>query len=147
MSKLILYDNRTEESKRSLYNKLKELEPAEYVIEIKKNKPVRAIAHNKYYRVVLKYIAVASGEYDEDRLHELMKLKFNYEVVNTPRGGAYIIPGSTSKLSTEEFADFVSKVKMWAKDEYGVIIPERQDVDYLRWMEINNTYNKTFSGY
>lgn len=143
--KVFLYDNREEKSKRDFYEKLKALEPGEYVVDIQKNHTGRSINQNRYYRMVLKIIATASGEYDEDRLHELMKKKFNGYVMTT-KNGPELVGDTTSRLNVPEFIEYVKRVKMWAKDEYGIVIPEKEDADYKMWMDIQNEYRNTFRG-
>lgn len=153
MSKLILYDNRSDEGKHKLWNSLKALPEGEYIVEIKKNRPVRSLNANKYYHAVLNIICTQSGQgtgdkkFDHDQLHEILKKKFNGEVINFPKGGSEIVGKSTSDLDTKEFAVYMNRVKNWAREEFDIIIPEHGDVDHIKWMEYENDYNRTFSGY
>jgi hypothetical protein len=151
--KYILYDNRTEEGKKALYKKLKDLPEGEYVIEVKQNRPNRSINANKYYHAVLNIICTETGQgtgdknFDHEQLHEILKRKFNSETIIFPKGGTEIVGKSTSDLDSKEFTIYVNRVKQWAKDEFGIDIPEPEDVTYKRWMEFENNYNKTFSGF
>lgn len=151
--KHILYDNRTEEGKRDLYKKLKELPDGEYVIEVKKNKAIRSMTANAYYHVVLNIICTSTGQgtgdknFDHDQLHEILKRKFNSDTFHLPKGGVEVVGKSTSEMDTTEFASYINRVKQWAKEEFGIIVPEREDLDYKKWMEIDNEYNKTYSGF
>jgi hypothetical protein len=144
--KYFLYDNRSEDSKRNLYNELKKLEEGEYVILVKKNRPVRSLSANKYYHAVLKIIGIETG-HTHDQLHEICKRKFNAEMIALPKGGTEVYGKSTSDMDTKEFAGYVNRVKQWAQDEFNIIIPELKDLDYRKWMEIENVYDENNSGF
>lgn len=118
----------------------------DYAIVIKQNRPVRSLSSNKYYHAVLNIIAIHTG-HDHDFLHDEMKRKFNSETVFFPKSGTVIKPKSTADLDTKEFGAFVNRVKLWAMDEFSIVIPEPEDVTYQRWMEIQNEYSRAFSGY
>jgi hypothetical protein len=143
--KAFLYDNREEQSKRDFYEKLKALEPGEYVVSIKKNRPARSLNANKYYHAVLNIISIDTG-HTHEQLHEICKRKFNSEVIYLPKGGSEIFGQSTSKLDVQEFASYVNRVKQWAIDEFNIVIPEQKDVDLKRWMDIQNTYDDNNRG-
>lgn len=115
-----------------------------YLIEIKKNYPARSLSHLRYYRACLKIVAVATGNYDEDQLHEFCKRKFNGKLEFLPGGEAMMIGKSTSNMQSEEFSRFVGLCKAWFRDEFGVIIPEKKDLDYQKWLDIENSYNNAF---
>lgn len=151
--KHFLYDNRDEASKRKFYEKLKELLPAEYVVSIKQNRAVRSLSANKYYHAILNIICLSSGQgtgdmsFDHDQLHEILKKKFNGSLIHFPKGGTEVVGNSTADLDTKEFAAYINRVKLWAKDEFEIIIPDLKDMDYKKWMDIDNAYNKTYSGW
>lgn len=146
MRKILLYRAGDPKSHKELGDKLRELKDGDYIIDIKKKKNIRSISHNSYYWVVLNIISISTGEYDRDRLHEVCKKKFNGEMVMFPKSGSELIGKTTSDLDSAEFGAYVARVKQWAKDEFDIIIPEREDVDYQRWMEIENSYNENFQG-
>jgi len=136
-----------------LHSLWKENEGVEFLITVKKNKSVRSLSQNSYYWVILDLIAIHSGQgtgdknFDRDELHDLLTKKFLGKIKQLPKGGAEIISGKTSTLDTKEFTDYLNRVKLWARDEWNLNIPEPKDVTYQRWMEIENSYNETFSGY
>ena len=39
---------------------------------------------------------------------------------------------STTRLNTAQFTDYIEKIKRWASKEYGIVLPEAEDiwVDY-----------------
>lgn len=140
--KIFIYkgaDSKLMEKSRAIF---KELDPeTEYVVTVKKNKPVRSINANRYYRAILKIIGIHTGE-TEDRLHMLFKIMFNFEEFTLPNGDVRRIPATTSNLDTSEFSKYISQVKQWAIDEWQIYFPERNDVDYMREMDIENQYDK-----
>jgi hypothetical protein len=134
-----LYDNRSEESKKKLYAVLKDLQPGEYIYEIKKNSPIRSNQHNRYYRVVLKAVAAYSG-HTEDQLHEYYKKRYNgIEILGETIGD------STSNLDSAEFSIYIKKVKEHAKEFFACKFAEPQDKDYSLWEQMTkNAYNAMF---
>ena len=125
---------------------IKSLQPGDYLITIKKNRPIRSMSANKYYHVILNLIGIHTG-HTHEQLHDICKKKFNYEVINLPKSGSEIHGMSTANLDTKEFAAYVNRVKQWAMDEFNIIIPEAKDVDYAKWMAIENEYDKVQSGF
>lgn len=144
--KIILYTANDEASHKALGAELRKLPDGEYCIEVKKNRPIRSMKANKYYFAILKIIGTATGHTHEE-LHEIMKLKFNSDLIHFPKSGSQIIGKTTSDLDTAEFAAYINRVKKFSIEEFGLIIPEPKDLDYARWMEIENSYNRTFSGF
>lgn len=140
--KMFVYKSSDENLKakgRKIFN---ELNPdKEYLVTIKQNRPVRSMSHNRYYRLCLKIIGEHTGE-NEDRLHMLFKSMFNFEEVTLPNGDIRRIPATTSDLNTVEFHKYISQVKDFAKDYYGVSFPERHDVDRMTEMDIENRYDR-----
>jgi len=151
--RLFIYKAGDSESHRQLGDELRKLKEGEFVVSVKKNRPVRSLSANKYYHAILNIICIHSGQgtgdqnFDHDELHEILKKKFNSRIVRFSKGGSEIVGQSTSDLDTKEFASYVNQVKKWAKDEFGIGIPEPQDLDYHKWMAIENEYSRTFSGY
>lgn len=150
--RLFLYEAKNEKHHKELGAYLRSLEKGNYVVTVKHNRPIRSLSANKYYHFILNEICIHSGQgtgdqnFDHAELHEILKKKFNSRIVKL-KSGSEIVGQSTSDLDSKEFTDYVNKVTMWAKDEFGIIIPEAKDVDYLRWMENENRYTQTFSGY
>lgn len=143
--KTVILKTDDEDSKRKLYNVLKELKPGSYVVEIKKNRNVRSLSANRYYHAILN-IACMELDITHENMHEAMKYKFNSTVVFFPKGGSQCIGNTTSDLDTKEFTAFVNRVKQYLQDDLGIIIPEAKDIDYGRWIEIQNSYDDNFPG-
>jgi hypothetical protein len=141
MPKIFLYQAGDIQSHKDLGRKLQELKEGEYVIHIKKNRPIRSLSANRYYHLILNIIGIETGHTHEE-LHEALKLKFNAKIIHFPKGGSQVVGESTSNLDTKEFAAYINQVKNWALNEFGIVIPEAKDIDYQRWMEIENTYEE-----
>lgn len=146
--KVLLYirgnDDKGKASHRDIGKQLESLSDGQYVIEIKKKKHIRSLDQNRYYFAILKLAAIHTAEYDIDRLHEVCKKKFNGELIHFPKSPIERIGMSTANLDTAEFSGYVSRVKMWLRDEFGLTIPEKQDVNYQVWADIETNYEKIF---
>jgi hypothetical protein len=143
--RIFTYTRGDAESHKQLGKKLQELPEGNYVVTIKKNRPIRSLNANRYYHFMLNIIATYTGILHDD-LHEAMKYKFNSKVIFFPQGGSQCIGNSTASLDTAEFASFVNKVKNYAITEIGVTIPEAKDVDYQKWMDVENEHDMAFNG-
>lgn len=144
--KNFFYKPSDKQKHQELGNFLRQLPEAEYVVQVKKNRPIRSLSANAYYHLCLKIIAIQTG-HDTDELHETMKLKFNSVLINFPKGGSQIIGKSTKDLDTKEFGAYINRVKQWALDEFQIVIPNPKDLDYMKQIELENQYEKVFSGY
>lgn len=143
---ITLYTAGDANSHKQLGKKLSELKPGDYVIEVKRNRPIRSLSHNKYYFAILKLIATETGN-DVDRLHEIAKKKFNGEMVQLPKSGMEMVGKSTSDLDSKEFSTYINRVKQWAIDEFGVTVYDRENLTMEQLMDIDNRYEKVFSGF
>lgn len=89
----------------------------------------RSTSQNRYYRgIVVPMIAAAmtdslGEDVDEDEAHELLKRKFNLRMIETSNGSVKI-PGSTTRLNTVEFMEYVEKCRNWANEFFGLNIPD-----------------------
>jgi hypothetical protein len=125
--------------------RLRELSPGEYLVTVKRNRPIKSLGQTKYlFGVVYKTIAMETGM-DDEQLHELFKLKFNPQNVKLPNWSMVVLPGSIKDLDTQEMTSFITKVKHFAAEELNIHIPELKDVDYKLWMEINERHDKVFN--
>ena len=86
---------------------------------IRKPKTSRSTLQNSYYwSVVVELLANELG-YDKDEIHEILKYKF---LQSHAMGMPYI--KSTTKLSTGEFEEYLSKIKRWAAEFLHIVIPD-----------------------
>lgn len=89
----------------------------------------RSDPQNKYYwSVVVTKIADYMGERDTEEVHNYLKAHFNYKeiVVDEKR---FRVAKSTAKLNTDEFKEYLDKVKEFAAKEMGLYIPDPGEVD------------------
>ena len=86
---------------------------------IRKPKTKRSDLQNNYYwGVVIELLSKELG-YDKDEMHEILKYKF---LQSNAMGMPYI--KSTTKLSTGEFEEYLSKIKRWAAEFLHIVIPD-----------------------
>jgi hypothetical protein len=93
-------------------------------ITFREHKSKRSTNQNNYYfGVVCKILGDYFG-YTEDEMHEALKIHFLSK-------GACDVPtvGSTAKMNTAEFEDYLTKIKRWAASEYGVVIPDPNEIE------------------
>lgn len=129
-----------------LIEALQTLNPGEYVMEVKKKMPIRSLAANKYFRVLVKTVSIETG-HDEDEIVDMFKMACHYETVYYPSGKEDRIPKKSRDLNTAEFASYTNKFKQWVREEFPAIkFKDIRDTTYEDWMNINNRYEQTFSG-
>ena len=86
---------------------------------IRKPRTKRSDVQNSYYwGVVIELLSKELG-YDKDELHEILKYKF---LQSNAMGMPYV--KSTTKLSTGEFEEYLSKIKRWAAEFLHIVIPD-----------------------
>ena len=99
--------------------KLESLEGKDIVVSIDLYKEKRSLPQNAYYHtIVVKMISEHTGETPET-IHKEMKSMFLRE--SLPMGGIEI--KSTTKLKTNEFEEYLSKIRMWASSFLSLYIP------------------------
>jgi hypothetical protein len=89
---------------------------------IRKERKARSLNQNRYYfGVVVKILADFTG-YTPEETHDALRMKFLvvHGVIDTIQ--------STTELSTVEFEEYMAKIRQWASVEYGVGIPEPNEV-------------------
>ena len=110
----VVFDNRT-----AFDGYLTTLSGQRVEVIIRKPKTSRSTLQNSYYwSVVVELLANELG-YDKDELHEILKYKF---LQSNAMGMPYI--KSTTKLSTGEFEEYLSKIKRWAAEFLHIVIPD-----------------------
>ena len=91
---------------------------------IRKPKTKRSDLQNSYYfGVVVEMLANELG-YDKDEMHEILKYKF---LQSNAMGMPYV--KSTTKLSTGEFEDYLSKIKRWSAEFLHIVIPDPNEAE------------------
>lgn len=128
--KLFIRDRRTFDKQIAQLKESWELE-----ISVQRRRATRSIQSNRYYwSQVVGLVAQYTGE-SPDTIHDIYKAKFLPRVIQVPniRTGEVVaeftLGGSTRKLNTKEFSDYIRAIKEWAHDELNVIIPEAEPLD------------------
>lgn len=90
----------------------------------------RTDPQNRYYwGVVVKEIGIRLRDLGHDWLtdedvHDMMKLKFNYERIVSDAGEVLDMPKSTADITTTQFIEYTERVKQWAADFLEIYIPD-----------------------
>lgn len=155
--RIFFYTPSNPEDHKDLGKKLREL-PAtrkdkngndvriDYRVEVYEKKHVRSLKANAYYHVILNIIGIDTG-HTHEQLHEICKKKFNGDIIHLPKGGMEQVGKTTTNLDTAEFTAYVNRVKQWAQDEFGIVIPDASQLDERRVAEVQNVYDQNNSGY
>jgi len=95
-------------------------------ITIEPKKKKRSTAENNYmWGVVIPILAEYFG-YDNEEMHEALKMTF----LKVHSDGKPDTVKSTAKLSTTEMEDYLSSIRIWASRDYGVFIPEPNEIEW-----------------
>lgn len=135
----------------------------DYIITVKRNRPIRSLSANRYYHAIINIIAIDTG-HTHEQLHDYCKQHFApmesivFELKNMSEqqiadlvarklNPPETVIRSTKDMNSTEFATYINKIKMWAAERLGILIPEAKDIDYKKWLEIETEYEKVTSGF
>jgi hypothetical protein len=99
-------------------------------IEIMEHRPRRTDRQNRYYwpcfvQPFAEFLNEQGEQIDDEAAHELIKAKFlRKSIINKKTGEIMEYVGSTTKLNTREFNEFLDQVAYWLADMFGIIVPE-----------------------
>ncbi len=118
-------DRDDQRQRRILAAAIKHLPDGPYELEIRPFEETRRSRANRYYfGVVLKMMAEEMGQSATD-VHEIEKLRHNSKVVTDPSNGEEVkIAQSTSKLTIQEFSDYLTAVMVDGAEFIGIVFPE-----------------------
>lgn len=98
-------------------------------IKLMKYQKKRSLSQNAFYHgaivpAVTQMFRDAGNYVDEDDTHTYLKLRVGKlsRVIVTPDGEVVKTLGSTAKLSTMEFENYLAMIRAWAA-EYGCVLP------------------------
>ena len=91
-------------------------------VRVEEYKSRRSSQANRYYWTVVGLISDHTG-YEKDELHDYFKKRFNPTTVALGED-AEVIGGSTRKLNTAQFYEYVERIRRFAVSELGVETPE-----------------------
>jgi len=103
------------------------------VITIELRKRIRSNSQNAYYwGVVIETLFNGFKEfgYSKDEIHEILKTKFNGVKEVNIGSETFLIPRTTTKMSTKEFTDYIESIQKWAA-ELNIDIPSPNEINYL----------------
>jgi hypothetical protein len=136
MQKLELYGSIDDEGALSIHNRQRLIEWARQhpgknvVIKFERKGSKRSSPQNRYYwGCCIKEITIRLRELgyqwisDED-VHNMMRLKFNYERIISDQGEALELPKTTTTLTKTQFAEYVDNIRMWAASFLSIDIPD-----------------------
>lgn len=148
MSRILLYRAKDEKSHKELGRKLWEIPEGDYVVKITKNKPIRSLGQNNYYHMVWGIYATHTGHYIDELKKEFYDKIGFFEVFTDKRGVSTKRYKSSSGLDETEMSALINQQLQWGRAEFPeVIIPRKEDATYLQWMQVQNDYDRTFSGW
>lgn len=135
MERLELYGHIDESGALHVHNRMRLQEWARQypgknvVIKFERKGSKRSNPQNAYYwSICVKEITLRLRELghtwiNDDAVHELLKLKFNYEQIVSEHGEVLELPKSTATLTKTQFAEYVEKIRMWSSDFLNLQIP------------------------
>lgn len=111
---------------RKLFDQLKD---GDYNIDITRLDK-RSNPQNRYYfglvvPMIQSGIEHLGTELTKGETHEFLKSRFNVqEVTNTDTGEMVSIPKSTTRLSKEQFSEYIGKIQQFAAEFLNIVIPD-----------------------
>lgn len=110
---------------------LKAMRNGDVIIRIERAKATRSSQQNRWYWGCVVHLVAEHTGYTPDEIHEIYKAKFIPKDLAILNGNGdvcdkFVIGGSTTQLSTEEFSSYCERIREWAADELNVIIPDPQ---------------------
>lgn len=116
-------------NRQALKRTLATWKDGEYIVRIERAHATRSLQANAFYwGVVVELLAEHTG-YTPDEIHEVLKAKFLPKRLAVCDGNGEIrdelvIGGTTTTLDNVEFSDYISRIRQWAVEDLGVVIPD-----------------------
>lgn len=99
-------------------------EEARIELILRKQAKKRTDPQNRYYWGVVVPMLSEHFGYTKEEMHEALKWQF----LKKPEANPPTV-GSTRKLSTEEFNNYIESIQVWAASEYSIVIPDPNEVE------------------
>ena len=111
-------------------NLLNELSLLNYPYEVRvfDEPKTRTLPQNKLYWKILEIISDHTGE-TKDYLHGMFGLMFLPKDEYVINGERYLLPVTTTRLSTKEFSEYIEQIRMEVS-ELGLILPYPDDFGF-----------------
>ena len=123
----------------TLDNALKTVANGKYTLSIKKDIKPRSLKQNKWLWLIMTCLEKSSETgSDRENFHDYYCTKFLRRHTEINGKDTTVIYG-TSKLNTEAFNEFMTKIYADVETEYGIILPHPED---LQWEAFKDEYEK-----
>lgn len=100
-------------------------------VTVKRQRATRSTLQNRYYWgvVIDALVRHCDHNYTPDEMHEICKAKFIPKTLAVCDGNGevvceYVFGGSTRRLNTEQFGDYMETIRQWAAESLDLIIPD-----------------------
>jgi hypothetical protein len=115
---------------RRIGDAIKRLDGKKVLVTVAEVKRVRTTQQNRYYwgcvvKLITDAFRDAGNMVNAEDVHEFLKAEVGRlsQVLVTRDGEVLRGPGSTAKLTTTEFSNYIEVVKAWAAEVLGLAIP------------------------
>lgn len=99
---------------------MRDMKPGRVIVRCELKRDTRSSQANRYYfGAVLRAISEHTG-YEVDELHAYFKKRFNPRHIELG-GDEDVVGGSTRKLNTQQFTEYVERIRRFAASELGVV--------------------------
>lgn len=144
--KAFLYTGKDAVSHKELGNKLWDMPTGEYILMVKKNRPIRSLQANKFFWAVIRLYAIHTG-HTEQEINIMFRMDRHSKIILNSKGVEKRVPLETKALDTKEFAIVCNNLLAWGYENFPEVrVPRKEDMTYIQYMEIENDYTKVFSG-
>ena len=112
--------------------RLAQSKDGEYVVRIERKHAHRSQQQNRFWWGVCVDLVSEHTGYSPDEVHELAKQMFLPKKLAVADGngegvGEFVLGGSTAKLNTLEFGEFIERFRQWAAETLDVVIPDPEE--------------------
>jgi hypothetical protein len=83
----------------------------------------RSTNQNKYYHAIVVGMIADETGHDPEEIHEILKAKFLPRQFTVFNGEEVELDKSTTRLSTQEFEEFLDRIRAFAAQELCLLIP------------------------
>jgi hypothetical protein len=119
-----------ERDARRVGEAIRKLSGKRVVVSVAEVKKTRSTLQNRYYwgcvvKLITDAFRDAGNMVNSDDVHDFLKAEVGKlsQVLVTVEGEVFRGPGSTTKLTTTEFSNYIEAVKAWAADRLDLKIP------------------------
>lgn len=128
------------------------LPDGEYIISWKRNRNIRSLPQLRLAHVICKIYGMYTGHTLEEIKDEFKRERF-YEIKIDKQGKEFKRLKSFSKdfdgrpWDTIEMTSLINNILDWGHTHHPLcVVPRKEDIDYIRLMEIEQDYDIEFSG-